>query len=379
LPVLYLANTIMVEEDIWNLIAKKLAGEASQQELFELEILLKNKPDLHYSVQTVIDLWNTRGRENRKEASKAFERHLLRMKDLSIDLGEDSSDASALRENKNNIIRKKSFAVWTGASLVLLTALVLTLLLLHSPGSNQEPPALRTNSEISTRNGSRTNLVLPDGTSVWLNAGSKLSYDKNFGNRLREINLVGEAFFDVTKNANKPFIIHTARIDIKVLGTQFNVKSYPSDKTTVATLLRGSLEVSIRDRPNQKIILRPNEKIVVANDSNPTPSSTDAYTIKSVEPIVAIRRPVYDSANHSIIETSWIENKLIFHDQTFSGLAEEMERWYGVTIRFDDPEQKELRFTGSFKNETIQQALDALKFSGEFNYRIKGNEIHILK
>ncbi len=79
---------------------------------------------------------------------------------------------------------------------------------------------------------------------------------------------MGEAFFDVAHNAERPFVIHTARIDIKVLGTRFNVKSYPTDKTTEATLLRGSIEVSIKDRPNETIILKPDEKLVVANDDS---------------------------------------------------------------------------------------------------------------
>ena len=116
------------------------------------------------------------------------------------------------------------------------------------------------------RQGSRTHLTLPDGTMVWLNAGSRLSYGKNYNTATREVNLTGEAFFDVAHNTQKPFLIHTARIDVQVLGTSFNVKSYPTDRTTEATLIRGSIEVSIKDRPSEKIILRPDEKLVVAND-----------------------------------------------------------------------------------------------------------------
>src|SRR5437588_18774 len=102
----------------------------------------------------------------------------------------------------------------------------------NPPIALNQGPSLKTGNEFFTQNGSRTNLVLPDGTRVWLNAGSRITYDKNYGITLREVGLTGEAFFDVAHNSGKPFVIHTARIDIKVLGTRFNVKSYPLDKTT---------------------------------------------------------------------------------------------------------------------------------------------------
>ena len=232
-------------------------------------------------------------------------------------------------------------------------------------------------SEISTHNGSKTHLILPDGTLVWLNAGSRITYDKNYGVSNREIGLTGEAFFDVVHNAERPFVIHTARIDIKVLGTRFNVKSYPTDKTTEATLVRGSIEVSIKARPNEKIILKPNEKLVVANDDSTLQRNSPGQPADTDESLVNIRKPTYESATGTIIETSWIDNKLIFQDEEFGDLARQMERWYGVTIRFTDPELGEWRFTGAFQNETIQQALDALKLTADFTYKMDGNKIAI--
>ena len=85
-------------------------------------------------------------------------------------------------------------------------------------------------NEVSTQPGSKSKIQLPDGSTVWLNAGSKLTYTKDFGKEIREVTLIGEAFFDVTKMKEKPFIIHTSSINIKVLGTAFNVKAYPEDK-----------------------------------------------------------------------------------------------------------------------------------------------------
>ena len=95
-----------------------------------------------------------------------------------------------------------------------------------------------------------------------------MTYDKNFGKNIREVNLTGEAFFDVTKDSSHPFIIHTNVIDIKVLGTEFNVRSYPNDANTETSLIRGKVEVTVKNRANEKIYLEPNEKLVVANDNS---------------------------------------------------------------------------------------------------------------
>jgi ferric-dicitrate binding protein FerR (iron transport regulator) len=243
------------------------------------------------------------------------------------------------------------------------------------------PPITRTAaSEIFTGNGSRTHVVLPDGSIVWLNAGSRITYDKNFGATHREVNLTGEGFFDVARNAGMPFVIHAARIDIKVLGTRFNVKSYPSDKTTETTLIHGSIEVSIKDRPSEKIILKPNEKLVVANDDSTLHRISRPHAASTEESLVTIRKPTYEANTGAIIETSWVDNKLIFQDEEFGDLARQMERWYGVSIRFEDPAQEKLRFTGSFQKETIQQALDALQLTdplSPFNYKIHENQITV--
>ncbi len=120
-------------------------------------------------------------------------------------------------------------------------------------------------NEISTRPGSKSKVELPDGSVVWLNAGSTLTYDKDFGKENRAVTLIGEGFFDVTKNKEKPFIISTESISIKVLGTVFNVKAYKEDKQTETSLIHGSIEVTIKNRPNDKIILSPSEKLIVEN------------------------------------------------------------------------------------------------------------------
>jgi ferric-dicitrate binding protein FerR (iron transport regulator) len=380
----------MEEQRIWNLMAKRLAGEASAEDLLELENLMRRYPDLHYPMQTVADLWNLELQQDPDEISQAFARHRERMHAQGIDLEAEtpprpafgrSSQANQLLARRKNTHRLL-FLFSTGILLVLLWVFG-SEKIVHTV-QPLPPAADKSRSEISTRNGSKTNLVLPDGSQVWLNAGSTLSYDRNFGAGLREVTLSGEAFFDVAHNAEKPFIIHTTKMDIKVLGTKFNVKTYPSDRTSEASLIRGSIEVMLHDRPNQKIVLKPNEKIVVANDPaglSATRTMRGGAALSS-QPLVTIRNLTREPVSGVIAETSWVENKLIFQDQSFRDLAQDMQRWYAVSIRFDDPQLDTLHFTGIFENETVQQALDALKLTkaaSDFNYTMQGSTITITK
>ncbi len=219
--------------------------------------------------------------------------------------------------------------------------------------------------------GSKTKLVLPDSTVVWLNAGSKLTYNENFGTSNRSTSLIGEAFFDV-KKSSIPFTIHANTILIKVLGTAFNVKAYPDEKTTETSLIRGRVEITLDKRPGQPpFVLHPNEKLVISNEQDEIKP-----TIQQKEPMV-VWKGLTRTIDSTIIETSWVENKLIFQDESFTEIAHKLERWYGVTIQFKGDEIANERWSGTFTTETIQEALDALQLATKFHYTIKGNLITI--
>ncbi len=363
------------KEYVWNLIAKKLAGEASPRELGELEDLLRNNPELYYPFQTVADLWLHTSPNDKKQVEAALNRHLDRMEQLNI--GFSSSPKAEPFPEKRSIFRSRAFYI--APALAIAISLIgfftwprHTEALLTAPGE----PAKMT-GEIITHTGSRKRLTLPDSTLVWLNAGSRIHYDSNFTTGIREVSLTGEAFFDVAPNAKRPFVIHTQSVDIRVLGTSFNIKSYPSDKTTEATLIKGSIEVSIHNRPSDKIILKPNEKLVVANEDSFSLKRQPHRKEPGPESLVVISKPTYEEHSGAMIETSWVDNKLIFQDEEFSELARRMERWYGVSIRFDNPKTEQLHFTGIFQKESIQQALDALKLTARFDYSIEGSAITI--
>jgi ferric-dicitrate binding protein FerR (iron transport regulator) len=384
----------MNRDRTWLLIGKKLAGEANAEELQELEGLLRSDPDMHYALQNITDLWNLSSPEQ-NNTEDAFNRHLNRLKESGADWEQEpetesdfSTPAEEIKGRLSKLRRRKAFLLMgIGAVLLLIVAEIFLYNSKLKPSSSAGPFIAHhtgEKNEITTRNGSKTKITLPDGSKVWLNAGSKLTYNKDFGNNIREVELTGEAFFDVVHINSPvhgqavPFIIHTPQIDVHVVGTAFNVKSYPGDRQTETSLLRGKVEVLIHSRPDEKIILRPNEKLVVMNDEE-MPRSTlpnKPTTIKN-QPFVSVSKLSYTASDSIQVETAWVQNKLVFDNESFTEVAAKMERWYNVQFQFNDKQTRELRFSGVFENETIEQALAYMSITAPFHYAITGNKITI--
>lgn len=366
--------TSMANDKFWNLLAKKLSGEANTIELQELQELMKD-PDLKALSEKLSSIWNQPVPTNNSAALQALERHFQRMKGKKIEI-EDLHKNEKFREterNKNSVLRMK----WVMPIIGIAATFLILFIFKYFNNPTHDKKVTHPLSQVTTKPGSRTQLRLPDGTSVWLNASSNLTYDENFGKDLREVNLIGEAFFDVIKDPSHPFIIHTKSINIRVVGTEFNVKAYPEDTYTETSLIRGSVEVTIKNRPDEKHFLKPNEKMIVAN--NLLPVNTPIKKEKENTPLITVRALTYDTVSSAIVETSWIDNQLIFHqNETFSEMAPKLERWYGVHFVFENKKAAdEYKPFVSFTNESITQALDDLKLAYKFNYKINGNEITI--
>jgi ferric-dicitrate binding protein FerR (iron transport regulator) len=163
-------------------------------------------------------------------------------------------------------------------------------------------------------------------------------------------------------------------MDIKVLGTVFNVRAYPGDKTSETSLLKGSVEVTVRNKEKKKIYLHPNEKIILPNIANVPPVKNNKVTDKpaAIENF-KITGLTYNKTDSTLTEVSWTENRLAFNDNSFETIAAELERWYNITISFTDEEVKQYRFTATFNQKNIEQVLQALQLSRYFNYTIAEN------
>jgi len=182
------------------------------------------------------------------------------------------------------------------------------------------------------------------------------------------------------KDKTRPFIVHTSDIDIRVLGTAFNVKSYPKECSIETTLIRGLIEVTNKNEPTSpKVILYPQNKLVF-NKIAPVKESEaqQVKTVASHKPfaIAALPKNVADSA---LVETAWIYNKLIFDGETLRESAAKMERWYGVKMKFRGDKVGNTPIRYPLANETIEEALKALQFIEPFNYKRNGDEIEISK
>jgi transmembrane sensor len=232
-------------------------------------------------------------------------------------------------------------------------------------------------AEIHSTMGSRVSFNLPDGTKGWINSGSTLKYALNF-EESRRVELEGEAYFDVTPDKSRPFYVRTSEVQIRVLGTTFNLKAYPDDKTVETTLLTGMLEIqtlSEADGDQQTVVLKPNQKATFQK-------STDFLSIgeKQVPPVkmegvktVKVSRDV-----DTVPIVAWKNHKLVFVNEPFESLLVKMERWYDVEITLLDTPRDNLNYTGIFEKETVEQALRALKVATpDFSYSLNKNKINV--
>ncbi|RPE05425.1 DUF4974 domain-containing protein [Chitinophaga lutea] len=337
------------ERYLW-LASRMLSGEINPEEQRELDALIRAHPELRKENELLQAYWDhNREQNDRNGTQAAFERLTAQMQATDPQLWPERPSPPATRWYM--LLARMAAAIFflVGTYYLLDRAGVL-------PGKEDGIRA-----EYNIR-GTRSHIKLADGTSVWLNADSELKYPLRFKGGTREVHLKGEAFFDVAPDASKPFIVHTETMHINVLGTSFNVKAYPGDHVSEATLISGVVEVQLKNQADKRIRLKPAEKLVVPNgkDSLPEPAAG--------QPIIS-KATYFSKEDSAIIETAWIDNKLIFHDESFTSLATRMERWYNVTIRFENAAIGHLRFSGMFRNESVMQALEALQLTEKFHYR----------
>lgn len=230
--------------------------------------------------------------------------------------------------------------------------------------------------------GSKSDIELPDGSRVTLNSGSYLKYPASFGANTRNVEFEGEAYFDIFKDKNVPFIVSTSDIHIKVLGTTFNVKSYPEDKSIETTLVTGAIEIfneKNKKRPTKHIYLEPNQKISIPKKHASSNTKIDSLPPKPAKAATVEPTAILETNINTAHYTAWKDNKLVFDNERFSELMVKMERWYDVVIKVHSPEISQERFSGKFEKETLQQSLEALALIAPIRYTIDKKRVDIYK
>ena len=240
-------------------------------------------------------------------------------------------------------------------------------------------------NEISVPLGSKTVVLLADGTKIWLNSGSKLKYPQKFQGNTREVVLSGEAFFDVKKDLRKPFIVKTSALNIKVLGTTFNVKSYPEEGTIETTLVNGAVTITKSNtdlNSTDAIYLKPNQRATYIKEEGKLILADIEKKVIKAEPIVEIGQKRQEkmilSKNIDIVQfTAWKDDKIVFKNEGFESLCTKLERWYNVKINIDDPELKKFHYSGTIQKETINDVIEIIKLMMPFKYEVNHSIIDI--
>jgi len=348
-----------ISEDIKLLIVGYLTKELNQQDtLYLMQWINANDENREY-FNKIKASWELAGNNKleRFNANKSW-RH------IQLDL----NNPGIFR----NISGKQLFR--TAATWLILIALgsLCTILI----NRRNTVVALSSTTEIVAPLGSKSIVNMPDGTKVWLNAGSKLVYNTGFNKKDRVVELTGEAYFHVKTDKSKPFIVKTSDVIVRALGTRFNVKAYPDEKTITATLEEGKIDVQVRSLAKQeKIVLKPNENIVFYKGGK-LQFNTGKEIAKSIKVEEKIQSQVEVQENvKTELYTSWKEEKWIIESEPLSSLIPKLERKFNLTIAFSDKELMNYKFTGTFKNETVEQIIKALSFTAPVDYTIEKDTI----
>lgn len=203
--------------------------------------------------------------------------------------------------------------------------------------------------------GGFTKIQLSDNSHVYINSDSRLRYPIRFSGRQRSVEMEGEVFFEVTRDPKKPFIVHSDMIEVRVIGTSFNIKSYKSDSLIYATLVDGCIELIVNGH-TEHYILEPNEQACISKISGDV-------TISNIDPD---------------FNTGWKNGHLTFYKMKFTDICTLLQRKYGYTIEIRDQDLSNTIFTGRFiKDENIFQVLDIIRQNTPFSYSVQDNVIII--
>jgi ferric-dicitrate binding protein FerR (iron transport regulator) len=362
----------MQEERCWFLVSLKLSGEATPEELQELEAMLSASAHLRLQVARLTDLWNTTGTAY-TPAADAYNRHLQRLSHhlSNHTLPREQAPAALATEEPPLVVPHSRATRWRK---VLAIAAVLALVAGAGWYLLPRKETAGTPNTISTRRGSKSRIQLPDGTVVMLNGDSRIAYNADAFSENRLLQLSGEAFFDVAPDAQHPFVIQTSSISIRVLGTAFNVRAYANEKTVQTALIRGAVEVTLRNKAQNSVVLKPRQKLVVLN--TPTDSSA-ANTVAAPASLLRVETLQYPANDSMALEALWTKNKLVFNAEPLEEVALKIERWYDVKVLIADARLKKTLYSGVFEDETLLQVMQALQLTGSFHYTIRRKEVVI--
>lgn len=330
------------KEEIDNLISMYLTGNIDTQSLKTLAAWSKESSENSLYVRNKIELWfssGVAGSMTSFDKEKAFERFKNRIE-----------KASLAEEQKQRFIKSHSLKIFYRVAAVII---IILLPLAGYWGGMETVKSGFSDIVVEAPIGARTKLYLPDGTLVWLNAGSKIVYSQGFGVDNRNLVLEGEGYFEVKRNEKVPFEISTKELDLTVLGTKFNFRNYADDEEVVVNLLEGKVKLKNELLSSADVYMSPNEKVILCKSTG------------EMKKITA-------KANKSNL---WTKDELYFDEALLEDIAKQLQRAFGVNIEVADS-LKNRRFYGCFSitGNTIEQVLCIISSTNRMNYKLEDNK-----
>ncbi|WP_372776718.1 FecR family protein [Mangrovibacterium sp.] len=320
-------------DHIYEIIARKLTGTISADESQMLEKWVSESHKNQIEFEDIQILWEKTG-------------------EFQIPSSIEQNAALELVHKRADIKSPKTFRLHllyqAAAILVLAVLLAGTYNYFFSAGSSSSEYY----EEVFAAIGTRTHVDLPDGSSVYLNSGSSLRFSNQFTTKdQRRIELEGEAYFDVAKDPEHPFIVQAGPIEIQALGTEFNVDAYNLDRAINVVLLEGKVAISEANRMDNKalMVLKPNEKA--------------RFNVKEN---TIIKEITYELERY----VGWIDGKMVFMDDPIQDVMIKLENWYNVDIRLEDQKLNKYRFTGTFIDESVDEILHTFSLTSPLSYEI---------
>ncbi|HBC78775.1 MAG TPA: hypothetical protein DCZ51_09095 [Bacteroidales bacterium] len=291
---------------------------------------------------------------------------------------QDSEEAEVKIFRRRYLLRR-IFTLSSTAAAVFVFAFFIGRLSGRNPTAKLESSA--TITEVKAPYGSRSEIKLPDGTLMILNAGSVVSYRNDYNSTNRNVSLAGEAYFKVARNEDIPFIVNAGSVSIKALGTEFNVKAYADENIIETTLITGKVNISCEGTgdSNQAVDLIPNQKAIFIRDEQgfllEAIEGTDTSRIEPVQSVIP-NILIAPKVNTDQV-VAWTEGKLILRGESLENLCVELKRKYDVTVVFQDDEIKKFRFTGVLLDETLEQVLNVIGLTAPIKYSLDGKTVYL--
>lgn len=331
------------------LFAKSQSGELSNAEKEEFEVLKANNQILLNESGFLNDVFSGLKINLEADGDRVFSsiQH-------EINSDEITSFKSDYNPNSNRLVNIRKIA----AAIFILFIAGLSYFLVQENLIKKEVAKVSTEVKIVNKvapKGLKLNFALPDGSIVWLNSESKLTFPEKFTENSRVVELEGEAFFMVTKDAGKPFIVKSGDLITTALGTSFDVKNYSQESSAKITLVTGRVLVELNDNLKQGMLL---DKGFAVNYSKANKS-------------------IYKSKEQTDKVIAWKDGVLLFENDDFDKVITTLSRWYGVTFVINNYDGKKWNYSGKFHNEYLNNILENISFAENFDYKIEQDKVVI--